>query len=99
LIAAKGITTTRAAGSISSPPTLIFASASSEPAHLAHRKLLAGIQIDGGWIAGLATFAYDVGVGAHAFTRFGVVVVQREGMGLRLLQKVDDVAILVCALG
>ena len=41
--------------------------------------------------------AHDVEILVGAFTRLGVVVVQAERVRLRLLQEVDDVAILVRA--
>ena len=50
-------------------------------------------------MAGRAAVADDVGVAVDARARLGVVVVELERVRLGLLQEVDDVAILVRALG
>src|SRR5262249_31968585 len=48
-----------------------------------------------GRIRGDAALAHDVVVGVHPRSRLRVVVVEVEGVGLRRLQEIDDLPVLV----
>src|SRR5215471_4249305 len=67
-------------------------------AHLARRQLLAGVEDGGGGVTRDAACTHDVGIAVHAGPRLGVVVIERERVGFRRLQEVDDLAVLVSAL-
>lgn len=62
-------------------------------------KFIAGVQDVGGRVGNSAAFADYVKVFIGAFVEFGVVVVEAESVSFRLLQEVDNVAILMGALG
>src|SRR5262249_17888226 len=63
------------------------------------REFLAGVEHVGRWIRDCASIAHDIEILVHAWTGLGVIVIEEEGMRLRLLQEVDDFAILVSAFG
>ena len=58
------------------------------------RERLARVEEDGGRVRRRAPLAHDVDVLVRALLRLRVVVVQAEGVRLRRLEEVDDVAVL-----
>src|SRR5215831_18996576 len=53
-----------------------------------------GVEDGGGGVTRDAACAHDVGIAVHAGARLGVVVIERERVGFRRLQEVDDLAVL-----